>query len=205
MVLPELAVMEQTFELLQTLDPQARRRVLRWVKAALDETEPSPTPEAEDPADTEPVAVEAQPVIEPADTAGAPEAAAAGNTANEAGSTGVDEAPASAGDKTATAAVPSPAPAAEQRRRRAAKAADKPTRRRGAAKATPPPVAEQAQISGNGRRGRPPADEIMRVYRQAGGKLTEVAKHFGKPYGTVQGWASVLREQGYPIGRSRTS
>jgi hypothetical protein len=45
----------------------------------------------------------------------------------------------------------------------------------------------------------------MRVYQQADGKLTEVAKHYGKPYGTIQGWASTLREQGYPIGRSRKS
>jgi len=37
MALPELAVMQQTFELLHQLDPQARRRVLKWVKAALDE------------------------------------------------------------------------------------------------------------------------------------------------------------------------
>jgi hypothetical protein len=52
---------------------------------------------------------------------------------------------------------------------------------------------------------QPPAEEIMRVYKQVDGKLTELAKHYGKPYGTIQGWASTLREQGYPIGRSRKS
>jgi hypothetical protein len=41
----------------------------------------------------------------------------------------------------------------------------------------------------------------MRVYKEVNGKLTELAKHFSKPYGTIQGWASTLREPGYPVGR----
>jgi transposase len=32
-----------------------------------------------------------------------------------------------------------------------------------------------------------------------------VARHYGKSYATIQGWASALRNQGYRIGRSRKS
>lgn len=191
MALPELAVMQQTFELLQQLDPKARRRVLKWVKASLNEAEPAPVsapaehvdagiPQRTDPSDTNVVKQSA------ADAAGEPASA-------------VDRG-ASAGDRdeATTPAVPSPAAAATAPAQRAARPA------RGRAK-TATPAAEASPVVGAGRRGRPPADEIMQVYKQVDSKLTELAKHYGKPYGTIQGWASALREQGYPIGRSRKS
>jgi hypothetical protein len=200
MALPELAVMQQTFELLLQLDPQARRRVLKWVKAALNEAEPAPVsapaehvdagiPQTTDPSDT---SVVKQPV---ADIAGEPASAV------ESG------APADDRNEATAPAAPSPAPAADAPARRAAKRAQravKPARGRAKTK-TDTPAAEASKVVGAGRRGRPPADEIMRVYKQVDGKLTELAKHYGKPYGTIQGWASTLREQGYPIGRSLKS
>ena len=203
MALPELAVMQQTFELLHQLDPQARRRVLKWVKSALEEADPAPAetadaeaPQAIEPGEPsvtdEPAAVEAEaPAAEPAEA-----------------TTLAAETPAPAAE--------TPAPAADQPARRATKKAAKTTAKTTAKTAAKPargrakdkaeaPAPEAAPAAGAGRRGRPPADEIMRVYQQVDGKLTELAKHYGKPYGTIQGWASTLREQGYPIGRSRKS
>ncbi len=237
MALPELAVMQQTFELLHQLDPKARRRVLKWVKAALDEAgpvpvsapaEPAEARQATEPADAgvadesvaaadtavEPAAAEAGTAGEPAaDTAGADPAGAdpagadpagadtaGADTAGEPVSAGTGEAPAD--DQDGAGAPATPSPAAGRSARRAAKTAAKPARGRAKPK-TAAPAAEAAPAAGG--RGRPPADEIMRVYQQVNGKLTELAKHYGKPYGTIQGWASTLREQGYPIGRSRKS
>lgn len=195
MALPELAVMQQTFELLHQLDPQARRRVLKWVKAALDEADPAPVPAA-----TGHLDAEAPQATEPDDTRVVDEPAA--DITGEPASAGESGAPADDRDEATTPAASSPAPAAGPRTRRAAKTAAKPVRGRTKTKTTTP-AAETPPAAG--RRGRPPADEIMRVYKQVDGKLTELAKHYSKPYGTIQGWASTLREQGYPIGRSRKS
>jgi hypothetical protein len=206
MALPELAVMQQTFELLHQLDPQARRRVLKWVKSALEEADPAPA-ETDD--------AEAPQAIEPGEPSVTDEpAAAAEPAAVEA------EAPAAETAEATTPAAETPAPAADRPARRATKKAAKPTSKttakttaktaakpaRGRAKAeAEAPAPEVPPAAEASRRGRPPADEIMRVYQQVDGKLTELAKHYGKPYGTIQGWASTLREQGYPIGRSRKS
>lgn len=192
MALPELTVMQQTFELLHQLDPQARRRVLKWVKAALDEADPAPVPAA-----IEHLDAEAPQATEPDDTSVVDEPASA-DIAGEPASAVESGAPADDRDEPTTPAASSPAPAADPLARRAAK----PVRGRAKTK-TATPAAEASPVAGG--RGRPPADEIMQVYRQVDGKLTELAKHYGKPYGTIQGWASTLREQGYPIGRSRKS
>jgi len=197
MALPELTVMQQTFELLHPLDPQARRRVLKWVKAALDEADPAPVPAA-----TEHLDAETPQATESDDTSGVDEPATAITgepaTAVESG------APADDRDEATTPAAASPAPPADPPAQRAAKTAAKPARGRTKTKTkTTTPAAETPPAAGG--RGRPPADEIMQVYKQVDGKLTELAKHYGKPYGTIQGWASTLREQGYPIGRSRKS
>ncbi len=189
MALPELAVMQQAFELLHQLDPKARRRVLKWVKAALDEADPSPVPApaehidagARQVTESHDISVVDEPAV---DTAGEPAAA---------------EGEASFDDRNKAPGTPSPAPAADPPGRRTAKTAVKPTRGRAKTKTATP----AAEASSAGGRGRPPAEDIMRVYQQVDGKLTELAKHYGKPYGTIQGWASTLREQGYPIGRSR--
>jgi hypothetical protein len=194
MALPELTVMQQTFELLHQLDPQARRRVLKWVKAALDEADPAPVPAA-----TKQLDAEAPQATEPDDTSVVDKPAAV-DIAGGPASTVEGGAPADDRDEATTPAASSPAPAADPPARRAAKTAAKPVRGR---TKTTTPAAEAPPAAGG--RGRPPADEIMRVYKQVDGKLTELARHYGKPYGTVQGWASTLREQGYPIGRSRKS
>jgi hypothetical protein len=70
------------------------------------------------------------------------------------------------------------APAVDPPPRRAAKAAAKPCEA-GPRPKTTTPAAETPPAAGG--RGRPPADEIMWVYKQANGKLTELAKHYGKP------------------------
>ncbi|MEV8504605.1 hypothetical protein AB0368_07205 [Actinoplanes sp. NPDC051475] len=191
MALPELTVMQQTFELLHPLDSHARRRVLKWVKAALNEAEPASLStiagqvDARAPQRTEPGSTSV--VEEPAaDATGEPASAV------DSGASTHDRAAAT------KPGVPSPASAADQPARRAAKTAAKSAR-------GPAKTKTAAPVVGAGRHGRPPADEIMRVYKQVNGKLTELAKHYGKPYGTIQGWASTLREQGYPIGRSRKS
>lgn len=193
MALPELTVMQQTFELLHPLDPQARRRVLKWVKAALDEADPAPVPAA-----TEHVDAEVPQATEPDDTSVVDEPVA--DIADEPASAVESGAPADDRDEATTPAASSPAPATDPPARRAAKTAAKPVRGR---TKTTTPAAETPPAAGG--RGRPPADEIMRAYKQVDGKLTELARHYGKPYGTIQGWASTLREQGYPIGRSRKS
>jgi hypothetical protein len=197
MALPELAVMQQTFELLHQLDPQARRRVLKWVKAALDEADPAAVPA---PAERIDAGVRQVTEPEPGDTSVIDTPAA--DIAGEAAPADEERASTDDLDEAMTPAEPEPAP--DRPARRAAKTAAKPAR--GRAKATTVDPVEQASPAvAAGRRGRPPADEIMRVYKQVDGKLTELAKHYGKPYGTIQGWASTLREQGYPIGRSRKS
>jgi hypothetical protein len=190
-----LTVMQQTFELLHPLDPQARRRVLKWVKAALDEADPAPVPAA-----TEQLDAEVPQATEPDDTSVVDEPAA--DIAGEPASAVDGGAPADDRDEAMPPAVSSLAPAADPPAGRGAKAAAKPVRGRTKTKATTPAAETPPAV---GVRGRPPADEIMRVYKQVDGKLTELAKHYGKPYGTIQGWASTLREQGYPIGRSRKS
>ena len=189
--------MQQTFELLHQLDPQARRRVLKWVKAALDEADPAPdgTDPALESAPAEHIDAGVRQATEPDDTSAVDEPAA--DTAGEPAAT---EGEASLDDPKEAPRAPSPAPAADPPGRRTAKTAVKPTRGRAKAK-TATPAAEASPVASG--RGRPPAEDIMRVYQQVDGKLTELAKHYGKPYGTIQGWASTLREQGYPIGRSR--
>lgn len=189
MSLPELAVMQQTFELLHHLDPKARRRVLKWVKAALDEANLAPVS-----APAEHIDAGVRQVTEPDDISVVDEPAGA----DIAGEPAAVEGEAAVDDRNAapTPAAPSPAPATDRPGPRTAKPV-----RRGAKTKTATPAAEASLAVG--KRGRPPAEEIMRVYQQVNGKLTELAKHYGKPYGTVQGWASTLREQGYPIGRSR--
>jgi hypothetical protein len=196
MALPELAVMQQTFELLSQLDSPARRRVLKWVRAALDEAEPQAADATETDSD---IGGDAEIVAEPVDVATpaetpevpeAPETAAVADDVTPAPA--VEEEPA--------------APAPAKRRRAAAKKAEPEAapargRKKAAAAATTP----EPPAATNGRRGRPDADEIMRVYESVGGKLIDVAKHYGKPYPTIQGWASALRKQGYQIGRSRDS
>ncbi|RSM42178.1 hypothetical protein DMB66_55015 [Actinoplanes sp. ATCC 53533] len=194
MALPELTVMQQSFELLYQLDPQARRRVLKWVKAALDEADSAPVSAA-----TSHLDAEVPQTTDPDDTSVVDEPAAA-DIAGEPASAVESGSPADDRDGATTPAASSPAPAADPPGRRAAK----PVRGRAKSKTATPPV-EASPVVGADRRGRPPADEIMRVYKQVDGKLTELAKHYGKPYGTIQGWASTLREQGYPIGRSRKS
>jgi outer membrane biosynthesis protein TonB len=200
MALPELAVMQQTFELLYQLDPPARRRVIKWVRAALDEAElhPTETPviaaAVDGDADDE-IAAEPVDVVIPAETPAVVD--------DVVPAPAVEEQPAAPEAEPEPEAAPAPAPA--KRRRAAAKKAEPeapaPTRgRKKAAAKTPEPTA-----AANGRRGRPEAEEIMRVYESVGGKLTDVAKHYGKPYPTIQGWASALRKQGYQIGRSRDS
>jgi hypothetical protein len=202
MALPELAVMQQTFELLHQLDPQAQRRVLKWVKAALEEADP-----ASSPAPAELIDAAVQEPAEPGETSVVDEPVAVADLAAEPATTidavedsvedsVEDEAPAEDRDEAAE-----PSPETGRRGRRAAKTAVKPARGRKIAT----PTAEASPVAAAGRRGRPPADEIMRVYQEVDGKLTALAKHYGKPYGTIQGWASILREQGYPIGRSRKS
>ncbi len=207
MALPELATMQQMYELLHELDPRARQRALKWVKAALDAADAAPaaadgdTPEAVAPdtaeaadeqatgtgaAPTSPVdptpAVAATPVEPDADAA--PVAEVTGDQATEP----LAEKPAAvaAGRGRATKVAP-----AGPARKRAAKVAAK--------KATAP-----APTAGTGR-GRPPAENIMAAYQEVGGSLTALAEHYGKPYATIQGWARVLRGQGYQIGRSRKS
>jgi hypothetical protein len=202
MALPELAVMQQTFELLHELDPHARRRVLKWVKAALDEADPAPVSAPAERRDTRgPMDSGVPQATEPDDTSGVDEpAAGAADIAGEPDAVVEGEASADDRNEATTPAEPSPAPVADRPGRRAAK----PVRGRARTKIAAP-TAQAPPVAAASRRGRPPADEILRVYQQANGKLTELAKHYGKPYGTIQGWASTLREQGYPIGRSRKS
>jgi hypothetical protein len=131
MALPELTVMQQTFELLHQLDPQARRRVLKWVKAALDDADPAPAP-----ATTEHLDAEAPQATEPDDTNVVDEPATA--ITGEPASAVESGAPADDRDEATTPAAPSPAPAADPPARRAAKAAAKPVRGRTRTKTTTP-------------------------------------------------------------------
>lgn len=227
MALPELAVMQQAFELLHPLDPKARHRVLKWVKAALEEADPVPAP-AEDidagvrqESEPEPVAGESVPADDgtaPPDDRDEPPTPASPSTEPAPEPTPTPTPTPTPAPEPAPEPEPAPAPAptagrtgrraAKANAKTAAKAGPKPGRGRAKTKADTPAAATAATapaVPAAGGRGRPPAEEIMRVYQQADGKLTEVAKHFGKPYGTIQGWASALREQGYPIGRSRKS
>jgi hypothetical protein len=47
----------------------------------------------------------------------------------------------------------------------------------------------------------PDAAEVLAAYQRLG-TITELARHYGVPRHTAQGWASRLRRSGYQIGRS---
>src|SRR5690349_552242 len=105
MALPELAVMQQTYELLHQLDPHARRRVLKWVKDALDEADPVAVPAPAEPGD-----------ISVADE---PAAAAAADIADEPAPALAPAVEAEAPAEDRNEATAGPAPAADRPRRRA--------------------------------------------------------------------------------------
>ena len=121
MALPELAVMQQTFELLHQLDPQARRRVLKWVKAALDEADPAPVA-----APAEHIDAGVQELTEPVDTGVVDEPAVVADIAGEPAPVAEAEESADDRDEATTPAAPSPTPPAGRSGRRAAKTAPTP-------------------------------------------------------------------------------
>ncbi|WP_030443547.1 hypothetical protein [Actinoplanes subtropicus] len=195
MAFRELQAMQVAYELLSPLDPNAQRRVMAWLAAALAD-ESGALPRVDEPAAT----AETEPTDKLVQVAAAHPAVPEVKTA----------APTTAAVEPAAAAEPEPAaepqPVAEQapvprpRRSRPGKANGP----RAAKAAKSAPAAPPAQPTPP-RRGERPSGEQFLADLAAVGTFKALAEKYGKSIGTIGNWANQLREQGFdiPVGRQK--
>jgi hypothetical protein len=183
MALRELQAMQDAYELLSPLDPNAQQRVMAWLSAALADNNSAPATVDEPGAPVKPA--EHAPAVPKVET-----------TAPAVEPVAVTE------PEVAVEPEPVAQPARDPRPKRARPA--RTTGRRSPRAVRSAPAAKPAETA-PGRQGARPSGEQFLADLTAAGSFKALAEKYGKSIGTIGNWANQLREQGIdiPVGRQK--